>query len=213
MHALITIESLRSAASQRSHTHRNLRQHLIVLVRKITHFNLAILHPSLTPVELVSQHILLILHHAKHPLTAEQLIEQLHVSTTVVHAAVKLLYTEQTIIPYTETGAPQSPALAITLTGRIRAQQLTSWTDLLLRFIPEATPHALKDLHQSLLACLGRRHHSIAVHTLCVTCRNFTPFQYPYDSIKPHHCHLLNQPLLDTSLRTSCSEHQISANS
>jgi hypothetical protein len=46
-----------------------------------------------------------------------------------------------------------------------------------------------------------------------VTCRNFTPFQYPYDSIKPHHCHLLNQPLLDASLRTSCSEHQISANS
>lgn len=141
---------------------QNLRQELIVLVQQVTHFNLAMRHPSLTPIELLSHHLLLILHQAHQPLTEHHLIEQLPISTTRLHAALDLLLTKHAIIPYTNTESDslQLPAFDITLTGRVQAHALTSWTDLLIRFIPKATPQALRELRQSLLACLRRHRHT-----------------------------------------------------
>ena len=213
MRDLITIDAIRSAASRRSPSHHTLRQHLIVLVRKIAQFNLNEVNPSLTPIELLSRHMLLTLHQADHPLTSSELIEELHVSATAVEAALDRLRADQTIIPYTPTTSSQIPAVEITLEGRVRAHALTSGTDLLIRFVAHASPDALLDLQHSLLACLTRRRHAIPIEAMCVTCTHFVPFHYPDDPVQPHHCLLVNHPLLETSLRTTCPEHQISSRS
>lgn len=213
MHHLITITSTNSPDSARAHTHHQLRAQLIRLVRTITHLNLTVAQPSLTPLELLSQQLLLVLHHADRPLTAQELGAQLLADPADVDTALARLLTDQMLIPYTSETPSQDPTFDITLTGRIQAQVLTSWTELVILFITAATPQALRDLQQSLQACLTTRHDTLPLHRTCVTCASFKPFHNPDDPVQPHHCIDLNHSLTDKSLRTTCPDHQLSPNS
>lgn len=210
MDTLITIQSVSSTNSPQCRSHYALRQYLIVLLRKINHFNLNAAHPSLTAIQLLSVQILLVLHHADHTPTFDDLMNQLHVSGTALHASLDDLQHEQAIILHRLAKSTQIHRIEITLEGRIRAQPLSSWTDLLIRFVDHATPTVLNELHHGLLASLSRRRNTIDISALCLTCRYFTPFRYPHDPIQPHHCHLIEKPMLDRQLRTSCQEQPIS---
>jgi hypothetical protein len=145
-----------------------------------------------------------------HTLTFDDFMNQLHVSGTALHASLDALQEEQAIIIHIPTQSPQIHRVEITLEGRIRAQPLSSWTDLLIRFVDHATPTALNELHHGLLASLSRRRNTIDISALCLTCRYFAPFRYPHDPIQPHHCHLIEEPMLDRQLRTSCQGQPIS---
>mgnify|MGYP001431567171 CR=1 FL=1 len=159
MHNTTTRTNTKDHPTAPSPTRHRTRQDVVHLVYQLTDYNLTVRLPSLTPIERLSRQMLLLLHHATRPVTDAHVFNTLRVPTSMGRAALAQLLTEQCIPPTTlpTSRTTRATTVDITLTGRIRAQQMTTWTTQLLRFIPQASPRALRELHHSLMICLNRQ--------------------------------------------------------
>ena len=160
MHNTKTKPNSKDQSTPLSPTEHRRRQAVVQLVYHVTDYNMSVRHPSLTPVERLSRQILLLLHHATRPVTDTHVFRTLRIPTSLGREALAQLRTEQCITPIT-----QATTIDITLTGRIRAQQATTWTDQLLSFIPQASSRALREIHDSLVQCLKRQRETPARRT------------------------------------------------
>jgi DNA-binding MarR family transcriptional regulator len=103
-------------------------------------------------------------------------------------------------------------AIAITLTsaGQQAGNQANTWSDFLLTTVDELTPEEKVVFLRGLIKIIKKLQEQgkISVAKMCVTCSFFQPDRYP-DSIKPHHCGLVDAPFSDGDLRITCAEHVI----
>ena len=156
MHNTTTRSTGNTLSATLSQKRKQTRQAALHLIHQITEYNLSVRHPTLTPIERLGRMMLLILHHATRPVTDAHLCTALHVSPIMGQAALARLQYEHYITPTTKdtSRTTRATTVDITLTGRVRAQRDTSWTTVMLQFIPHASPRALREFHRSLARCL-----------------------------------------------------------
>lgn len=102
--------------------------------------------------------------------------------------------------------------LRLTPRGRAVARSLALWSDTITQQIAALTPAAKSQFLATLLDIIGQLQRAglISVARTCTTCLFFERNRYA-DPNAPHHCRLLNQPLLLVELRVDCPDHQLAS--
>ena len=103
----------------------------------------------------------------------------------------------------------RTAALNLSVRGQAVAAALSDWdrrTRRHLAELPVGDKHATLRLLLELIAAL-QRSGAITVARMCVTCRFFRRDAHP-DSLRPHHCALVDAPMGVGDLRVDCAEHE-----
>ncbi|GGO29995.1 MarR family winged helix-turn-helix transcriptional regulator [Deinococcus humi] len=157
--------------------------------------------------------ILVFLHrHARDAAKLSEVARILGLTSATVSDAVSTLEAKGHVHKGRDPGNARALALSITGPGRLVAEQVTRWPDVLLAGVETLTPDEQTVFVRGLSKIIGEmeRQGAIPVARLCVTCANFRPNMHA-DSARPHHCVLIDAPLGDHGLRLDCAEHEEAA--
>ncbi|GBD36446.1 putative HTH-type transcriptional regulator YusO [bacterium HR36] len=99
--------------------------------------------------------------------------------------------------------------VCLTASGRRAARRIAHWTDVLqaeIRTLPQTEQERLL---ATLLEMIGRLQRAglISVARMCTTCLYFQRDVHA-DPRAPHHCGLMDRPLMLAELRVECPDHQ-----
>ncbi len=98
--------------------------------------------------------------------------------------------------------------LEVTASGRRMAESLSGWPDFLAACVEELGPEEKRVLLRAVLAVVRRlqREGVVQEARMCPSCVYFRPHSHP-DSLRPHHCALVDLPFGDEALRIDCPDH------
>ena len=195
---------------QPGQSHTLLLRHVHTLLSKITSYNLALLNPKLTPIDLLGIEILFGLVNAPGERTTKQFIlTYVQTPSTIVDGALCELLDEGYITQIHLNSIIPEVFVALTPSGRDRAMEFWHWPQTLHAFATSASHDLLEDLSRSLVNIIRSivQQGKIPLSQMCVTCNYFQAFQHAEKPNTPHHCSLVNVPLADIDLRTNCPEH------
>lgn len=189
---------------------QHFREHLKILLGRIWLYNLTI---GTARPDTLYQHdqLLLALIRLEPTITLAQLARYLNVSAIVLTHRILTLVTNGGSPAHTHLDP--DGALQALIAQRATDPEPHCWEAWLWEFLDTASLTTLQELHRTFLKTIASLQPHLPIPTMCVTCTQFSAFHYPTDLVQPHHCRLINQPLLDVDLKVECPEHQVGLSS
>lgn len=162
---------------------------------------------KLSPIQI--QFLIYLYYHAPQLCRVSQLAKEFRLTPATVSDAIaslekkKLLYRQ----PWEQDGRIMT--LGLTSAGREVALEVASWADVLKKYLPQISPAEKESVMQFLLQLIESLQKAgiISVARMCFSCRFFQPNIHP-DSGAPHHCQLMDKPLMVRELRLDCPEYE-----
>jgi DNA-binding MarR family transcriptional regulator len=165
---------------------------------------------NLSPIQI--QFLVYLLYHQQERAffcRVSQLAREFDLTQATVSDAVKSLEEKNLIHREPYPDDKRIFTLRLTPQGRQLALKLSTWANVikehLAQFCPKEQETVLKFLMQ-LIASLQRAG-IITISRMCIICKFFQPDAHP-GTDSPHHCKLIDKPLVNSELRIDCPDHE-----
>ena len=138
-----------------------------------------------------------------------ELADRFGLSPPTVTDAVRSLVQKGLVTQQRDTQDGRVRIVRLTRAGRQRARHLHHWTDTIRHQVAALDPSTKGLFLSCLLDLIAQLQRSglISLTQQCQTCLYFQPHRHA-NPAAPHHCGLMNRPLLLTELRLHCPDHQ-----
>ncbi len=132
----------------------------------------------------------------------------LGVSAPTISDAVSALQQKGWTERIADPADARSRLVRLTRAGRELVAQLAQGADPLLQAVQSLAATDQSTMYRLVLQLIRQLQASghIATSRMCLHCRYFEPHAHAGE--KPHHCHLVGEPLADRHLRLDCPEQQ-----
>ncbi len=152
--------------------------------------------------------ILVLLKNHKQPMRLSEITEGLAVKPPTASDAVAVLVDKGLVKKARSPEDKRVIALSLTEKGEADASNVASWPDFLVTAIDQLDEEEQRIFYRGLIKMIKvlADRGQIPLARMCVNCQYFRPNVHS-DSVKPHHCALIDAPLGDRSLRVDCPEH------
>jgi DNA-binding MarR family transcriptional regulator len=154
--------------------------------------------------------VLTLLHAAEAPLRVSGVAERLGVTLPTASDAVTAMAAKGLVAKARADDDARAVAVSLTDQGREALRELDR-TPAFLAEAVRAMPDAVQGEFLRGLVMLVRTlqdRGDIAPQRTCVSCRFFEAHAHA-DAAAPHHCHFVQAPFGDRTLRLACREHQL----
>ena len=138
---------------------------------------------------------------------------RLDVSRPTVTDALAALERKGLVVRQSHPADGRRRVLDLTKRGRAVAERLSGWDGPLVKAVARLHESDRSDTLRMLLDIIATLSDAgvVSVARTCTTCRFFRPDLHP--GVAPHHCRLLDAPLLNADLRVDCRLHERAASS
>lgn len=165
---------------------------------------------NLSPIQI--QFLVFLLHHSKTACTVSLLAREFMLTPATVSDALTTLEGKELIERARSEIDRRVATLRLTPQGRKVARKLASWAEVVQAGLAGADPQEKLVVMQFLMRLIANLQQAgvVSVARMCLTCRFFQP-NPDSQSLAPHYCRLLNQPLSPAGLRFDCPDHEPAA--
>ena len=141
--------------------------------------------------------------------TLAQVSEALAVRPATASSAVGSLVEKGLIEKSRRPGDARVLSLQLTADGKRAASEAVGWPDFLADAVDTLDADERRVLLRALLGMIRnlQTRGEVPVARMCVTCRFFRPRVHD-DTLRPHHCALVDAPFGDPDLRLECADHE-----
>jgi len=156
-----------------------------------------------------AQVLVYLLSHGAGKANIQELAERFGLSAATVSASVSTLEHKGLVRRQRDRNDQRVVYVHLTMRGRRQAQQLAQWTDVLQSQIAGMSVEDKERLLAMLLELIARLQRAglISLTRMCTTCLYFQRNVHS-DPRAPHHCGLMDRPLVLSELRVECPDHQ-----
>lgn len=160
---------------------------------------------GLTPTQ--GQILMLLAERADRPMRLADVAAELCMTAATASDAVAAL--ESKLLVKKARSADDHRVLTITLSasGRRAAARTTGWADVVRAGILRLTSQEQAVFLRGLTKVIGTLQEQgvISIARMCAGCTYFQPYVHA-DSVKPHHCGLIEKPMGESQLRVECPD-------
>ncbi len=166
---------------------------------------------DLSPIQ--AQFLVYLLFHDVKLRRASRLAEEFDLTRATVSDAVSSLEKKALIQRESWPEDKRVVTLRLTPTGEKLAAELSTWANIVEEHLRASSPEEKEVVMRFLMNLIAslQRAGIITVARMCVTCRFFRRDEHS-NSDSPHHCALLDAPLVGSDLRIDCPEHELARN-
>jgi DNA-binding MarR family transcriptional regulator len=157
--------------------------------------------------------IQLLVYLCNHPARfcrVSHLAKEFRLTQATLSDAVTSLEGKGLVTRMSLAGDARAFTIRLTGPGTQAAERLISWADVLkhqLKQFSSGDKEQMMTLLMRLITSL-QKVGVISVSRMCVSCRHFRPDAHA-DVHAPHHCALIDKPLMVSDLRINCPEHEL----
>ena len=147
------------------------------------------------------------------PLTGTELGQRLGLTLPTISDSVRVLTDKVLVAKSPDPRHARASLITPTARGRALGVRARSWPEFLADAVASLAPREQEAFFAGIVKMIRTLQEQglVPVSGMCVTCAHFRP--NVHEGSSPHHCALVDAPMMDMHLRLDCKEHELATES